>query len=135
MNDCVFCSIISKKIECSLVYEDAHTICFVPLDPENPGHVLVMPRNHYEDIFSTPPLEIEQLMVAARLMANAILKAVTPKRVALVAMGLDVQHAHFHLVPINSRLDITSKRQLAGEVITRSKEELDRQAALIRQHL
>jgi histidine triad (HIT) family protein len=107
----------------------------VPLEPENPGHVLVMPKNHYAEIFTTPPAEIEKLMFTARFVADAILKAVNPKRVALVAMGLDVQHAHLHLLPINSRLDITSKRQLAGEVIARAKEELDRQAELIRKHL
>jgi histidine triad (HIT) family protein len=135
MADCVFCSIIKREIECSLVFEDDRSIAFLPRIPVHPGHTLLMPRAHYEDVFHTPPDETINLLVVAQSIADAIQTAVKPIRVGLVAMGLDVQHTHFHLVPLYSRFDITSKAELEGSLISPSRAELDGQAELIRKNL
>jgi histidine triad (HIT) family protein len=132
MANCIFCLIIMREIECSLVHEDDRSLAFLPRTPVNPGHTLLMPKAHYEDIFHTPPDETLHLLVVASTIADAIQRAVQPIRVGLIAMGLDVQHAHFHLVPLHSQFDITSKAELEGRLVTPSRAELDKQAELIR---
>jgi histidine triad (HIT) family protein len=132
---CLFCAIIRREIECSLVHEDEHTIAFPPLMPVHPGHVLLMPKAHYEDLFHTPPEETARLLDVATRIAGAIQTAVKPLRVGVVAMGLDVQHTHLHLVPLYSRDDITSRAELEGKVKKHTRSELDEQAAMIRAHL
>ena len=103
MQGCVFCSIIRKELECSLVYEDERAISFLARTPVNPSHALLMPKAHFEDIFHTPADDVLYLLSVASRISAAIQETVRPIRVGLVAMGLDVQHAHFHLVPLYSR--------------------------------
>jgi histidine triad (HIT) family protein len=131
MQDCIFCSIIGQKRECSLVYNDERTIAFLSTTPVNPGHTLVMPKAHYEDIFHIPAGELLSLLEVASRVSAAINNTLNPIRVGLVAMGLDVQHAHFHLVPLHSRFDITSKTELEGRLVTLSQGELDKVAETI----
>ena len=132
MDPCIFCSIAQKTSECSLVFEDERFIAFLPLTPVNPGHTLLMPKTHFEDIFRTPPVEVLGMLKVAAKIASAIEMTVQPIRVGVVAMGLDVQHTHFHLVPLYSRLDITSKAEVEGRLVKHSRDELDKMAASLR---
>src|SRR5262249_42882627 len=135
MEDCIFCSIIKGEHECSLVHNDKRTIAFLPRTPVNPGHTLLMPKAHYEDIFHTPATEVIYLLEIASKISTAIQKIFRPVRVGVVAMGLDVQHAHFHLVPLHSRFDITSKAELEGRLTTPTQTERDAMADAIRRTL
>ena len=135
MADCIFCAIIRREIQCSLVFEDERSIAFLPRTPVHPGHTLLMPKSHFDDIFHVPPDDALYLLKVSSVIADAIQKAVKPIRVGLIAMGLDVQHAHFHVVPLFSRFDITSKSELEGSLVTPSRAELHDQAALIRNNL
>jgi histidine triad (HIT) family protein len=110
MEDCIFCSIIKGERECSLVHSDKRMIAFLPRTPVNPGQTLLMPKTHYEDIFHTPATEVIYLLEIASKISVAIQKTVRPIRVGVVAMGLDVQHAHFHLVPLHSQFWAASPR-------------------------
>jgi histidine triad (HIT) family protein len=129
MQDCIFCSLIRREEESSIVYEDDRTIAFLPRKPNSPGHTLLMPKTHYADIFHAPPGEVLYLLqVAARIVA-AIRKTFDPPRVGVIAMGLVVPHAHFHLMPIHSPDDITSRAELEGRLVTYERAALDAMAS------
>lgn len=135
MGDCVFCKIIRRELACALVHEDDQSIAFLPLKPINPGHTLLMPKVHYEDIFHTPPEVALHLLTVGKEIARALQAAYAPLRVGLAAMGLDVDHTHLHLLPLHSRLDFTSKTEMEGRLVQMTPGELDAHAALIRSHL
>lgn len=135
MPDCIFCSIIRRETECSLVHEDEQSIAFLPKTPINPGHTLLMPKRHYTDIFATPSDEVLHLLTVSARIAGGIKQAVEPLRVGLVAMGLEVDHAHFHLVPIYSKLDITSQAELEGRLQTMTRHQMDALAEKVRESI
>lgn len=135
MEKCVFCRIIQRELSCSLVYEDDHSIAFLPLKPVNPGHTLLMPKAHYDDIFHTPAEVALKLLTIGNDIARALQAAYAPLRVGLAAMGLDVNHTHLHLLPLHSRFDFTSKTEMEGRLVQLTPTELDVHAALIRSHL
>jgi histidine triad (HIT) family protein len=128
MHDCLFCSVIRRERDSSIVHEDERTIAFLPLKPNFPGHTLLMPKAHYEDMFHAPQSEVHYLWEVARKIAAAIQKTYNPPRVAVVTMGLIVQHAHFHLVPISSPEDITSRAELEGKLVAYERSALDEMA-------
>lgn len=132
MEGCVFCKIIRRELESSLVYEDDRSIAFLPLKPINPGHTLLMPKAHYEDIFHTPPVLALHLLTVAKEIARALQATFAPLRVGLAAMGLDVAHAHLHVLPLRSRFDSTSKTEMEGRLVQMTRSELDAHATLIR---
>lgn len=135
MENCVFCRIIRRELECARVYEDDQSIAFLALKPINPGHTLLLPKAHYEDIFHTPPEVALKLLTLANGIARALQAAYAPLRVGLAAMGLDVAHTHLHLLPLHSRFDFTSKTEIEARLVQLTGAELDTQAALIRSYL
>ena len=102
--DCIFCAIVAGDIPAAKVYEDEHVLAFMDIAPANPGHTLVIPKQHYRNIFDMPAEVGAKIMQAAMPLANAI-------RTALKADGLNlfqaneaaafqtVFHFHLHLIP------------------------------------
>ncbi len=102
--DCIFCEIIAGNIPAAKVYEDEHVFAFMDIAPANPGHTLVIPKQHYRNIFDMPTEVGCRIMQATIPIANAI-------RIALNADGLNlfqsneaagfqtVFHFHLHIIP------------------------------------
>ncbi|WP_341677322.1 HIT domain-containing protein [Niveibacterium sp. SC-1] len=132
MNSCIFCEIVKGECESSRVHEDAFSIGFMALEPVNPGHVLLMPKAHYEDMFLAPQEEIARLLPVANAIATALKRIYQAPRVVLVAAGLVVPHAHWHIAPIYTPHDITSRAELEGMLKLAARSELDAIAADIR---
>lgn len=104
MNDCVFCKIIRGEIPAGVVYEDENFLGFLDITPVNPGHVLLIPKEHYENLYDLPddllakmaPI-IKKLAIAAKngINADGINIGMNNERPA----GQLVFHAHFHIMP------------------------------------
>ena len=102
--DCIFCEIIAGNIPAATVYEDEHVFAFMDIAPANPGHTLVIPKQHYRNIFDMPTEIGSKIMQASILIANAIKAALNPDGLNLFqsneAAGFQtVFHFHLHLIP------------------------------------
>ncbi len=102
----IFTKIIRRELPGRIVYEDAYTAAFLTIAPIRPGHTLVVPRaeiDHWVDI----PDELQrELWSAAGTVGRAIDAVFRPRRVAALIAGLEVPHAHIHLIPIESEAEI-----------------------------
>ncbi|MFM7485684.1 MAG: HIT family protein [Cytophagales bacterium] len=102
----IFTKIINREIPAHIVAEDRKHIAFLDIHPLMVGHTLVIPKREQDYLFDLTRDEIADLMVFAQRVATAI-KAVVPcQRIGVSVIGLEVPHAHVHLVPINSTQDI-----------------------------
>jgi histidine triad (HIT) family protein len=106
MNEhCVFCRIIAGEETVSIVYEDPDTLAFMDIQPASPGHVLVVSREHYADLFEVPDTVAAHCLSVARQLAPGIKKATGAAALNLFsangrAGGQDVEHFHLHLIPV-----------------------------------
>lgn len=127
----IFTRIINGEIPCYKIAEDENYFAFLDISPLAPGHVLVVPKAEVDYLFHLDDDVLAGLMVFAKKIALAIEKAVVCERVGVAVIGLEVPHAHIHLVPLNQIDDINfSRPKLKVE-----KEELEQIAADIRQQL
>jgi histidine triad (HIT) family protein len=104
MPDCVFCKIRDGQLPSMRVYENERTICFMDINPLNPGHCLVVTRAHAPTIFDADEQDLAAAITAARRVAGALLEAVKPDGLNLLqangaAAFQSVPHFHLHLIP------------------------------------
>jgi histidine triad (HIT) family protein len=114
----IFTKIINGEIPCYKIAEDDNFIAFLDVFPIVKGHVLVVPKQEVDQLFDMPEIEIKTILSFAQPIAKAIAKVCPCKRVGISAIGLEVPHAHLHLVPINSADDLNFTRpklQVAAE--------------------
>ena len=102
--DCIFCSIVAGDIPAAKVYEDEDVLAFMDIAPANPGHTLVIPKQHYRNIYDMPAEVGSKIMQVAIPLANAIRTALNPDGLNLFqsneAAGFQtVFHFHLHLIP------------------------------------
>jgi diadenosine tetraphosphate (Ap4A) HIT family hydrolase len=105
----IFTKIINGELPGRIVYEDAHTAAFLTIAPIRPGHTLVVPRAEIDHWVDIPDELVRELWSAAATVGRAINAAFRPRRVAALIAGLEVPHAHIHLLPIESESDIDFK--------------------------
>lgn len=103
MTPCIFCKIIAHELPSTQVYEDKDTLAFLDIKPVNPGHTLVIPKKHFENIHDMPDALVGKVAIAAKKVADAILK-LGAKGVNIgmnngEAAGQIVFHAHVHVMP------------------------------------
>jgi len=106
----IFSKIAAGEIPCYKVTEDKNYLAFLDIFPLVKGHVLVIPKKEIDYLFDLDEETYSGLMAFARKVALAIPKAITCKRVGVAVLGLEVPHAHVHLVPLNSERDIDFSR-------------------------
>jgi histidine triad (HIT) family protein len=97
MDDCVFCKIVRGEIPCFKVYEDENFFAFLDINPLNPGHTVLIPKQHFTWVDDVEPYA--EYWQVARKLSKAIQQALNPILVAKIVYGLGVPHAHIHLVP------------------------------------
>lgn len=102
--NCIFCKIIAGEIPCNKVYEDDALIAFLDIHPNNPGHTLIVPKEHFENLLETPAHIAEALMVAVQLLAPRVMAAVGASGFNLgintgASSGQMVMHTHAHIIP------------------------------------
>ena len=113
----VFSLIVAGEIPCYKVAEDDKHLAFLDINPVAPGHTLVIPKQEINYLFDMTDEDYVALELFAKRVARAIDKAMPCKRVAEAVIGLEVPHAHIHLVPINTEGDLNfrHKEELSGE--------------------
>lgn len=99
MEDCIFCKIAKKEIPADIIYEDNKIIAFLDINPVNPGHVLVIPKEHYKSIIDTPDNLISEIFTKSKKLMKVIKKTTNADFVVVSVVGLDVPHFHVHLIP------------------------------------
>ncbi len=96
----LFTRIIKGEIPCHKIAEDAHHLAFLDIKPVNPGHTLVIPKKETDYFFDLEDNELSALIVFSKKIAGAVKKAVPCIKVGVMVAGLEVPHAHVHLIPI-----------------------------------
>ena len=127
----IFSKIIAGEIPCHKVAENEHCFAFMDIMPLAKGHVLVVPKVEVDRYFDLDEEVLAELSVFSKQIARAIESAVPCKRVGVAVIGLEVPHAHIHLIPLNSVEDINFERPK----LDMSSEELSEIASLIRGEL
>ena len=126
----IFTKIIAGEIPAHKILENDKYLAFLDLRPVNPGHTLVIPKLEIDSIFDIEDELLKGLFVFAKKVARAIGKAFPCKKVGIMVAGIEVPHAHVHLIPINSVGDLSFARAKAA-----SQEELSAAAQKIRENL
>jgi histidine triad (HIT) family protein len=124
----IFSKIVQGEIPCHKIAEDDQFLAFLDVMPLVEGHTLVIPKQEIDYIFDLDPEVLAGLMKFAQRIAPAIKKAIPCKRIGVAIIGLEVPHAHVHLVPLNRMLDIN----FSQEKLKLSQESLAKTAELIR---
>ncbi|MGB4293732.1 MAG: HIT family protein [Bacteroidales bacterium] len=106
----IFSRIVSGEIPCYKVAEDDNYLAFLDINPLNTGHTLVIPKKEIDYIFDIDDETYAGLMLFAKRVARAIEKEVPCNRIGVAVVGLEVPHAHIHLIPINTMDDINFRR-------------------------
>ena len=107
----IFTRIVNGEIPCYKVAEDENYFAFLDINPLTKGHTLVIPKQEIDYIFDIDDQTLAGMMVFAKKVAKQIGAKIECKRVAVVVLGLEVPHAHIHLVPINSEKDVDFHRE------------------------
>ena len=124
----IFSKIVRGEIPCHKIAEDDQFLAFLDVMPLVEGHTLVIPKQEIDYIFDLDPEVLAGLMKFAQHIAPAIKKAIPCKRIGVAVIGLEVPHAHVHLVPLNRMLDIN----FSQEKLKLSQDSLAKTAELIR---
>jgi histidine triad (HIT) family protein len=126
MENCIFCKIIDGELPSFVVYEDDLCTSFLTIEPINDGHILVVPKQHYEFIWKCPYQEYSHLFNTSKLLAKLLQDTYKPLTVGLAIEGLSVPHTHIHLVPLYKpgELDPKLAKQATPEELQNSLDKL-----------
>lgn len=127
----IFSKIITGDIPCYKIAENEECFAFLDIAPLAVGHTLVVPKREVDRYFDLSNEDIASINIFAKQVAAAIEKVVPCKRIGVAVIGLEVPHAHIHLIPLNSVEDINFERRK----LELSQEELAETASQIREAL
>ena len=102
----LFSRIAAGEIPCYKIAADDRHFAFLDINPVAPGHTLVIPKKEVDYIFKLDDQELVELNIFAKRVAKAMEKAMPCKRIGVTVIGLEVPHAHIHLIPINQESDM-----------------------------
>ncbi len=117
----IFTRIVNGEIPCYKVAEDERFFAFLDIHPLSKGHTLVIPKQETDYLFDLKPELLGDLMQFAQKVARALKQSIACKRIGVVVMGLEVPHAHIHLIPMSSEADMNFSRpklELSAEEFT-----------------
>ena len=107
----IFTKIVNGEIPCHKIAEDENFLAFLDITPLADGHTLVIPKKEVDYIFDLEDNLLSGLILFAKRIAPAIAQACPCKKVGMSVIGLEVPHAHIHLIPLNSMNDINFTRE------------------------
>lgn len=103
----IFTQIIQGKLPCHIIDQNEHFFAFLDINPIAPGHTLIVPKIEVDYFFDLDNTLLGAYLPFSKRIASAIQKSVPCLRVGMMVAGLDVAHAHLHLVPINGTNDLS----------------------------
>lgn len=107
----IFSRIIAGEIPCYKVAENEKFFAFLDINPLKEGHTLVVPKQETDYIFDLDDALLGEMMIFAKQVAAKIKREIECNRVAVVVLGLEVPHAHIHLIPISAESDVDFHRE------------------------
>ncbi|MGL4410905.1 MAG: HIT family protein [Bacteroidales bacterium] len=125
----IFSRIIAGEIPCYKILEDEKFIAFLDINPLKKGHTLIVPKIEVDYIFDLDNSILSDMLLFSKKVAKAIEKTVVCKRVGLAVIGLEVPHAHIHLIPIDSEGDMlfsNPKLKLSSQEMEQLQENISR---------
>jgi histidine triad (HIT) family protein len=126
----LFSKIVAREIPAYIIAENDEYLAFLDAFPTTQGHTLVIPKKEVDYLFDLEDEIYLGLMAFSKKVAHAVEKAIPCKRVGVAVVGLEVPHAHVHLIPLNSMADMNFNNKLKL-----SREEFSAIAASIQEHL
>lgn len=123
----IFTRIVNGEIPSYKVAENDRFYAFLDINPLVPGHTLVIPKQETDYLFDIEDQEYQDLMLFAKRVADGVKKAIPCKRVGVAVLGMEVPHAHIHLVPLQQEGDMDFRKEKAQL----TKEEFERIAKAI----
>jgi histidine triad (HIT) family protein len=119
---CIFCRIVGGEAPCERVYEDERVIAFMDHAPAGDGHLLVVPKPHYENLLEADEASLLAVMSVSRRLAHALKRALSPDGIGVhqlngAAAGQTVFHYHMHLIPRNHGDPISFHGRKAGDPV------------------
>ena len=124
----IFTRIIQGEIPCHKIAESEKYFAFLDIRPVKRGHTLVIPKTEVDYLFDLEDDELGDMMIFAKKVAKAVKAVVHCKKVGVAVIGLEVAHAHIHLIPVDQVADLSF-----GNPLSLSQEELAELAAAIRE--
>lgn len=121
MSDSIFTKIIKGEIPCYKIAEDDRFIAFLDVFPIKKGHTLVVPKAQIDYLFDLDDSLLSDLMIFAKKVSQKMQSAISCERIGIAVIGLEVPHAHIHLVPLDTVGDIDfsqPKLQLSAKEMT-----------------
>lgn len=136
VDSCVFCKIAKKQIPANIVYENGKILAFLDIRPLNEGHTLVIPKEHYENIFDIPQELISYIHGVTKQVTLSVKKVTQAEGISIIqqsgrAAGQEIFHLHVHIIPRYEG----QKLPLQSEVSEPDKDKLSQIAAKIRQYV
>jgi histidine triad (HIT) family protein len=127
----IFSKIIAGEIPCYKVAETSEFLAFLDINPLTEGHLLVIPKKEVDYIFDLDSETYVGLMLFAQIVASGLKKAISCQRIGISVIGLEIPHAHIHLIPMNSIDDMNFSRPK----LSFTNEELEATAEKIKEQL
>ena len=106
----IFSKIINGEIPCYKIAEDDNYLAFLDINPLVKGHTLVVPKKEVDYIFDIEDDVLKGMIVFAKMVAKALKASIKCKRIGIAVLGLEVPHAHIHLIPLNNIGDTNFER-------------------------
>ena len=107
----IFTKIVNGEIPSYKVAEDGQFYAFLDINPLKEGHTLVIPKREVDYIFDLEESELSSLFIFAQKVAKGIESAIPCKRIGVAVIGMEVPHAHIHLIPIEKESDMDFRRE------------------------
>ncbi|MDR1882135.1 MAG: HIT family protein [Prevotella sp.] len=127
----IFSKIIAGEIPSYKVAENEKFFAFLDINPLAKGHTLVIPKQEVDYIFDLDDTALGEINVFAKKIADAIRKAVSCQRVGIMVIGMEVPHAHIHLIPVNKESDMI----LSNPRVKLERSEFEEIAGIIKEHI
>jgi histidine triad (HIT) family protein len=115
MQDSIFTKIINGEIPCHKVYEDEKTLAFLDIYPVQPGHVLVIPKEQVEFVWDLSDELYDAVMETTKKVALRMRAVLPQKYISERIVGIDVPHAHVHLIPFDSVAELGNEQNMNAE--------------------
>ncbi len=123
----LFTKILNQEIPAEILWQDDHHFAILDINPNNPGHLLVIPKKEVGYIFDLSDDEYQALFLVIKKISKKLLEITKAKRIGLVIEGLGIEdHAHVHLIPINNvgELDSLHKIKMSSEEMAEMAEKI-----------
>lgn len=118
----IFTKIVAGEIPSYKIYENEKFYAFLDINPMAKGHTLVIPKQEVDYLFDLDDAMLSEMIVLSKMIAKAIEKAISCTRVGMMVIGLEVPHAHIHLIPIQKEGDMN----LSNKRVELSKDEFEK---------